>query len=44
MNNEVYDMRTDSGTEIERLYSKLHQLGWSRDDCNLIAPVTLEIN
>ncbi|MDH3900941.1 MAG: quinolinate synthase NadA, partial [Gammaproteobacteria bacterium] len=37
-------MYTDLDKETERLYGKLHHLGWSRDDCGLIAPVTLEIN
>ncbi|MDH3980361.1 MAG: quinolinate synthase NadA [Gammaproteobacteria bacterium] len=37
-------MRTDIDNETERLYSKLYHLGWSRGDCELIAPVTQEIN
>jgi quinolinate synthase len=37
-------MGTDLNKEIERLYGKLHHLGWSRSDCELIAPDTLEIN
>jgi quinolinate synthase len=30
--------------EVARLHAKLNKLGWSRDDCELIAPTTLEIN
>jgi quinolinate synthase len=30
--------------EIGRLYEKLEKLGWSRSDCEEIAPTTLEIN
>ena len=37
-------MRTDLQKETNRLFGKLHHLGWSRDDCELIAPVTQEIN
>jgi len=37
-------MRTDMDQEIERLYGKLNHLDWSRDDCALVAPTTLEIN
>ena len=44
MIGEVADMRTDIDKETERLYGKLHQLGWNRDDCEIIAPVTQEIN
>lgn len=37
-------MYTDLDKETRRLYGKLHHLGWSQGDCELIAPVTLEIN
>lgn len=37
-------MRTDLHEETERLYGKLHHLGWRRDDCEFIAPITQEIN
>jgi len=37
-------MRTDLHKETERLYGKLHHLGWSRGDCAVIAPTTEEIN
>jgi len=37
-------MRTDLNKETKRLYGKLHPLGWSRDDCALIASTTQEIN
>ncbi|MFH1012543.1 MAG: quinolinate synthase NadA [Candidatus Peregrinibacteria bacterium] len=30
--------------ETDRLYQKLKNVGWSRADCELIAPLTLEIN
>ncbi|MFN7085311.1 MAG: quinolinate synthase NadA [Burkholderiales bacterium] len=30
--------------ETARLYEKLHRLGWAREDCEAIAPTTLEIN
>ncbi len=30
--------------ETERLYEKLDKLGWAREDCELIAPTTYEIN
>lgn len=30
--------------EAKRLYSKLKELGWSLDDCQLYAPLTIEIN
>jgi len=30
--------------EIDRLHSKMMSLNWSREDCSLIAPLTLEIN
>lgn len=31
-------------TETERLYEKLQLLGWSHDECEVYAPMTLEIN
>jgi len=42
--DEVMIMAGAIDREIERLFGKLGKLGWSRDDCELIAPVTLEIN
>ena len=30
--------------ETDRLHSKLEKVGWSKSDCELIAPLTLEIN
>lgn len=30
--------------ETERLFRKLERVGWSKNDCTLIAPLTLEIN
>ena len=30
--------------ETNRLYEKLHRVGWTRDACELIAPTTFEIN
>ena len=30
--------------ETDRLYEKLNKLGWAREDCEYIAPTTLEIN
>lgn len=30
--------------ETQRLYEKLHKLGWGWEDCGFIAPTTLEIN
>jgi len=30
--------------EIDRLYKRMETLQWSREDCSLIAPLTLEIN
>jgi quinolinate synthase len=30
--------------EIDKLYTKMRTLNWSREDCSLIAPLTLEIN
>jgi quinolinate synthase len=44
MTAEVHYMKMDMNKETERLYGKLNKLGWSRDDCQIIAPVTLEIN
>jgi quinolinate synthase len=44
MNGEVPDMNTDMNKETERLHGSLNKLGWSWDDCELIAPVTQEIN
>ena len=37
-------MRSDLQKETNRLYGKLHQPGGSGGDCELIAPVTREIN
>ncbi len=30
--------------ETERLYEKLQHVGWSKDECETYAPLTLEIN
>ncbi len=30
--------------ETDRLYEHLQEVGWTREDCKLIAPLTLEIN
>ncbi len=37
-------MNSELEKEILRLYEKLNRLGWNKDDCEMIAPVTLEIN
>ena len=37
-------MQASLDKEVQRLYRKLRPLGWSEDDCGLIAPTTLEIN
>ena len=37
-------MNPEIEQETDRLFGKLEQVGWSRDDCALIAPTTLEIN
>ncbi|MEN8108230.1 MAG: quinolinate synthase NadA [Pseudomonadota bacterium] len=37
-------MNAELHRETRRLYGKLRHLGWSEDDCALIAPTTLEIN
>ncbi len=40
-------MKFDDATleeEAERLYSHLVKVGWSKSDCEIIAPLTLEIN
>ena len=37
-------MNSELEKEILRLYEKLNRLGWDKDDCEMIAPVTLEIN
>jgi len=37
-------LETPLQTEIDRLYKKLKNVGWSPADCKLIAPLTLEIN
>lgn len=31
-------------TEASRLYGRLHHVGWTRGECDLYAPLTLEIN
>lgn len=36
--------QSDIRKETDRLYEKLHRVGWSRQDCEFIAPTTLEIN
>ncbi len=38
------DMKPDIQQETERLHGKLGHVGWTRDDCAVIAPTTLEIN
>ena len=35
---------SDLDLEVDRLFDKLKSLKWSREDCSLIAPLTLEIN
>ena len=37
-------MVVDLEKETQRLFEKLHHLGWSEGDCEMIAPLTLEIN
>ena len=37
-------MQNELAAEIKRLHAKLEKVGWTEDDCALIAPVTLEIN
>ncbi|MDH3468725.1 MAG: quinolinate synthase NadA [Gammaproteobacteria bacterium] len=39
MNTSTPELRK----ETARLYEKLNKLGWGRDDCELIAPITSEI-
>lgn len=34
----------DLKTEAKRLYSKLKNVGWSESDCEMLAPMTAEIN
>ena len=36
--------QSDIREETQRLYEKLNKLGWAREDCELIAPTTFEIN
>lgn len=36
--------RSELNKEVQGLYGKLRVLGWSPGDCELIAPMTLEIN
>lgn len=36
-------LSSDLSRETQRLYDKLHKLGWTKEDCGLIAPTTLEI-
>ena len=38
LNKEEYN------AEVDRLYSQLSKLGWSREACESIAPITLQIN
>ena len=40
MNTSTSDIKK----ETDRLYEKLNKLGWAREDCENIAPTTLEIN
>ena len=37
-------MTSDLDQETTRLYAKLQHVGWTKDDCKVIAPMTLEIN
>ncbi len=37
-------MKSEIENETDRLLDKLGQVGWSREDCETIAPTTLEIN
>lgn len=37
-------LQSDLRKETDRLYEKLHRLDWAREDCELIAPTTLEIS
>lgn len=39
-----FKLYTDLQQETRRLYGKLQPLGWEWEDCEQIAPVTLEIN
>jgi quinolinate synthase len=44
---EISTMQTSSAelkAEARRLHGKLHKLGWEMQDCEFIAPTTLEIN
>ncbi|MHA1975910.1 MAG: quinolinate synthase NadA [Candidatus Hodarchaeales archaeon] len=36
--------KEDLASEIERLYEKMKILHWTKEDCEIIAPLTLEIN
>ncbi len=40
----MHQTRTQLTDETQRLYEKLHVLGWTLEDCALIAPLTYEIN
>ena len=42
--NEVHDINAKIDKEIKRLYGRLGHLGWRIEDCELIAPTTLEID
>ncbi|MHA2245842.1 MAG: quinolinate synthase NadA [Candidatus Hodarchaeales archaeon] len=44
MINSEHDYIKDSEVEIDSLYKKMKGLNWSREDCSLIAPLTLKIN
>ncbi|MDH3690615.1 MAG: quinolinate synthase NadA [Gammaproteobacteria bacterium] len=37
-------LSSDVDTETQRLHGKLRKLGWTIEDCELIAPTTFEIN
>lgn len=36
--------QSELAKEVERLYTKLRKLGWTREGCEFLAPTTLEIN
>jgi quinolinate synthase len=42
--NPMQTQCSDLTKETQRLHARLHKLGWRMEDCELIAPTTLEIN
>lgn len=40
----MQNLSPDMKAETDRLYEQLQKLGWSHEDCEIIAPTTLEIN